>query len=264
MAKLTELTGVKHLHNLNRPDLKQYLEDRFGVKEVGAGSYGEVFTHPDWNYVIKVFDNDPYYLSFVDYVIHHPNKHYPTIVKKPMSMHSFHTRMPSDADKFFIVKIEKLLPLDKKVANFIVKNFEKVYEATYRQDIMPATAKADQEAIYGKGYIHSDLRPKPWPTIDGGSEVMTYHQFVDAYPWFRTLVIAYHHLREELSGASDIHAGNFMMRKDGTVVMIDPLWEGYSRYKAQDDWYKRETDGFYGNEYDEEPQQVSGPRYTKK
>jgi hypothetical protein len=47
-----------------------------GGKLIGTGKHGEVFSHPRWNYVVKMF-NDPFYLRFVRFTYRYPHKSFP-------------------------------------------------------------------------------------------------------------------------------------------------------------------------------------------
>jgi hypothetical protein len=80
------------------------------------------------------------------------------------------------------------------------------------------------------------------------------------YPWLESLGLTYANFWEAEAGTPDIHSGNIMQRKDGTIVIIDPVWEGETPYQAYDKWLKSEMDS-----YAEEPvDDISGPDYIQK
>jgi hypothetical protein len=59
----------------------------------------------------------------------------------------------------------------------------------------------------------------------------------------------------------DYHSGNFMMRRNGDIVIIDPFWEGSSPYAdllAQRELFDMDFD------YDEPDQDVIGGQFPKK
>lgn len=243
--KLFELRGVKKYHTLMKHELLEMLEDS-GVKWLSSGRYGEVFAPDGKDYVIKVFDNDPYYMSFINFAARNPNPHYPKVIRKPLKMHAFHTRFKGTANNFYVVKIEKLYPItDINLLKFIVENLEDT---------------ASQWDSHKRG--HFKIEPNPYHTKlmpDGTSEKgATNLDLVERFPWFKSLCEAYVEMIEQVDGSPDIHGDNFMQRKDGTIVIIDPVWEGTSPVKDYYDALSRETD--YGDDYEEEPP-IRGPRY---
>lgn len=243
---INELIGVKKFYKRSYGDILRMLQ-KFGVNFVAGGRYGKIFTSPKWDYVVKIFDNDPYYLSFVNYAIAHPSKHYPQFSRKPLRMHAFHKRGNSEASKYWVVKIEKLQPIANTTkAKFIVDNLENAVDAWY--------------SIHERG--NNDL----YTMMLGPDEhyhKMLWTDIFKMYPWLETLAEAWYTIFEHCpEGSPDIHAGNFMQRQDGTVVIIDPLWEGSNPYREYQSWLDTETDAYgYG---DDEGPEVRGPAYLHK
>lgn len=216
---LSELQGVKRFHGLSEHQFVKMLR-RMGVSMRG-GRYGKVFTHPSWNYVYKVFDDDPHYLAFVNYAISHPNPHYPAFMKLPMRLHKFHRRSASDNKDWVVVKIEKLEPIrDQHLVDFIVENLERGMSAWRRR------ASGDVTAAERKRRGLETQLP------DGSYEAgVSIGELFERYPWYESLCEAA--MAYVMSGAgevNDIHEGNFLQRKDGTIVMIDPSWAGYNPF----------------------------------
>jgi hypothetical protein len=252
--RLYELTGVKKFHHLSQYELEGMLA-KDGVKLVSGGQYGTVYAKDDWDYVVKVINkDDPYYMSFVNYAIAHPSQHFPKFKRKPLHMHAFLRRGKYDLDKFWIVKIEKLQPIkDKNLIDFVVHNIE--YYGTLmwqlKNKIQSAVDSYHQKheyatRVFADGSYHKNL---------SNADVIA------AHPWFADLALTYSEMMssEEVEGSPDIHAGNFMQRSDGTIVIIDPVWEGSNPMKEFYQAMARETDAYY---YDErEVEDKSGPVY---
>lgn len=224
--------------------------EKMGIHFVGGGKYGQVFTHPSWNYVIKIFENDPEYMGFVDWVIAHPNKHFPKFSKKPLRMHKFHKRGVNDRPYWYVVKIEKLYPItDKPLMEFLVRELENCAEAAWK-----------------KHNNHEYIRNNPNYTqrFPDGNMVKgaTWKDVFEKFPWTESLGLAYSSMWEAELGHPDIHSGNIMQRKDGTIVLIDPVWEGETPLQAHYAWLRAEAGDDYSD--DEYERMVSGPGYLQK
>lgn len=250
---LNELKGVKRYYDKTIHDIAAELEQEHGIKFIGGGRYGAVYTHPSWDYVVKVVDYDPEYMGFVDYVIKHPNKHYPKIVKRPVKLRAFWSRHPRDTNVVLdVIKIEKLQPVqDQNILKFIVENLENFSTALYRKLHKPDLYKQyDMEVNpYGQTLL---------PT--GERKAVSKEDIFREYPWFESLCNAYIGIMQSVEGSPDVHAKNFMQRADGTIVIIDPVWEGWNPYKAYDEAMRAEID----TGSDEEPEYVSGPSHVVK
>lgn len=242
---LNELTGVKKYYNKTGWQIERMLS-KFGIKFVASGKFGKVFTNDKWDYVVKIF-NDEYYLSFVNYAIAHPNPHYPHFKRKPLEMHRFEKRFKHQPNYSTIVKIEKLLELPKEKADFIVAELEHAQQGLYNLKHNKQDAETYQ-TWFNDPISHQRVRTT-WPEI------------FKMYPWLYTLAEAWQSIQDNVEyGSPDIHASNFMQRKDGTVVIIDPLWHGTNPLRDYDEAMRRETDMYA---YEEEPD-VKGPAYINK
>lgn len=254
---LNELMGVKRFHKYTEYQLEKLLS-RYGIKFLAAGKYGRVFSHDRWNYVVKIFEDDPSYLAFAEYARKHPNKHFPRIQRKPLEMHAFTRRSRSSAGKFWIVKIEKLQEItDQNLKKFLaesVEHFMSVWHWKYgdhgRQDL--------KDALHAKNEHHSQMLPDG--TFKKG---MSANDLFEMYPWFESLCGAADEINEHV-GANDLRNGsNYMMRHDGTIVITDPAWEGYNPYRAAAEYMATELDYHGANDHEHE-NEISGPAYLKK
>lgn len=242
---LTELMGVKHLYTQTREDLINMLEKR-GIKFIGGGKYGSVFAHDSWNYVLKIIENDPHYLAFVDWAMEHPSKHFPKFAKKPLKMHTFHKRGRGDSNVMWVIKIEKLQPIqDRNLLKFLVGELERMAIAAWRSE---------------HGYDISEVNPNYSQEMpDGTSQKgVSWQQMFAKWPWMKELGLTYANFWDAEAGTPDIHGNNLMQRADGTIVITDPVWEGETPYQAYDRWVRDQMDNY--DDYDE-PDMVSGPSY---
>ncbi len=254
--KLAELKGVKKYHHLSRWDIDQLLSKE-GIDIIGNGKYGQVYSHKSWDYVIKVTKNDPYYMSFIDHVIKHPNKHYPKIIKKPLNLRAFYSRLRKDThEKLFIVKIEKLEPIPKELGKFISEHLDTFIMIDHHLKNLDN----DEES---KFYLDNDYKDyKNIKTLmpDGTrGKYISNREMAKKYPWMIELSRAWYAAIDHTVGESDNHPSNFMQRKDGTIVIIDPVWEGWNPMKEHDRIMAAELDDY--EDYDDT---VSGPAFKVK
>jgi hypothetical protein len=263
---LCELTGVKKYHELTYHEILSKLAKEAGVEWVGSGKYGIVLSNPTWNYVIKVFEDDPYYMGFVDYAITHPNRHYPKIIKKPLQMRSFYKRLRTNLnEKYFVCKIEKLYPLDPNLGNFVANNLDRLWSSYLWIYSTSNEARLEYEKKWGEDNSRDYSANTPFTVMmpNGESQNISHRDLFKKFPWLKTLVRAYINIMDNVAGSPDLHSGNFMQRKDGTIVIIDPVWAGKSPYQDYDRVMRDEYADYY-DYYDEEPEMVSGPSYLKK
>lgn len=252
---LQELAGVKRFQKYEQHQLFKMFR-RLGVK-IMSGKFGTVFAHPSWDYVYKVVNGeDPQYTDFVEYVLKHPNKHFPKFLRRPLTVHQFHTRSANEPTTWWIVKIEKLEEItDRNLLKFIVHNLEDGMTAIHSE------ALGDKRAMEYRHKNHAKVLP------DGEYHTnVSMGDIFEKYPWFRSLCAASLHYNiysseTDTAGVNDIHGGNFMQRKDGTIVFIDPSWAGTNPYQLEREYMNGYRDMSY--DYDEIPM-VSGPRTPKK
>lgn len=116
-----------HLYELTRPqsisDASEILY-RNGYQEKGSGNFATVFYKPGTNYVLKLFkSNDEGYLTFIKYVLNHPNPHFPKLYSKIIKI----------TDAYYAIKIEELSPLSTSSA----REIEEVFYEFYEENIVP-------------------------------------------------------------------------------------------------------------------------------
>ena len=153
--RITELTGYKNdpLYNIiqnsaSAGDLDENLEaNGFKKYVVGTGLYSSVLSRPDLNYVVKIFDRDPGYEKYLNYVVkYQKNPHVPKMRGKVISL----------GPRFKVVRLEKLEPYD--YSNVQQRNdFDAIDEYVYG-------AKTNRE------YLKGEL-PEILPVLD---EIMSH------------------------------------------------------------------------------------------
>jgi hypothetical protein len=228
------------------------LEKEHGLRVIGNGSFGIVCSKPDWDFVIKLWptDSDGGYDEFIKYVNAYPNKHYPKIVRKKITLPAFFKRDKMFGTHFSVIKLEKLKLLDKNIAKCVVEILRKGSEMSI---INAAKGKDTGE---NKEYPPYRLFP------DGTSRKALAIDLIKEFPQLPDLCQAWLDLytKSDLHYSLDAHIGNFMQRSDGTIVIIDPFWSAPNIYAQADAQWKIETD-YYG---DYEPTMVTGPYYLQK
>lgn len=252
---LHELMGVKRFYKYTVEQLMKMFR-RMGVK-ISRGKFGTVFMHPSWDYVYKVMlTDDPQYMDFVEYVMKHPNEHFPTFKRAPIEMSAVHTRSKNEQDRFWVVKIERLNEItDRNLLKFIVHNLE-----------------SGMSAVYGKQHNDNysidfkNERIGVW--MPNGEQEMnvSMRDIFKRYPWYESLCAAALHYNEyatehEQAGVNDNHGGNYMQRDDGTIVFIDPSWAGTNPYQLEREYMQ----GYYDHGHDDEYTLTkSGPVHPKQ
>lgn len=211
---LESLQGVKKFHNMDWQQFEGYLKSQ-NIELLGRGAFGKVFSNPKWNYVIKVFEQDNAYLTFVNYALKNPNKHFPRFLKNPKNIPQFLTRPSNSASHFNIVKIEKLIQIDEDVGKFIAANIQRI-AAHYQVD---TTNDTDSEIIIeydiltGGQKQYLSLKKLISNCESEGLDIISIMEtYIDLQRLTNRNVI------------DDMHTGNLMQREDGTVVFIDPFY----------------------------------------
>jgi hypothetical protein len=172
---------------------------KLGWNQFGNGAFSLVFSNPKKNYVLKLtLVSDPGYDAYVQLILSHPNKYFPHI--------SDLKTIDVDGKKFGIYLIEKLTEMTNP--------WNDIYSL-----ILRTMMGGDQRM---KGILTLQNTPAPrslqytqaqWEQvldkIAENDEFMTAIQLVSTWYNKRMLRI-------------DMHQGNIMQRKDGTVVITDP------------------------------------------
>jgi hypothetical protein len=88
-----------------------------GGKILGQGAFGKVYSHPSWNYVLKLFSDDPCYIRYVKFVMRSNNKHFPVFLDKPRKyLPSF--KRPLHSEYVYAVRMEPLISLSMSGQEF--------------------------------------------------------------------------------------------------------------------------------------------------
>lgn len=54
-----------------------------GGQILGSGAFASVYTHPSWNYALKIFSDDSCYIRYVKLAMRHYSPHFPVFLDKP-------------------------------------------------------------------------------------------------------------------------------------------------------------------------------------
>lgn len=157
----------------------------------GEGSYSKVFTNDKKHYVMKVNHRpDPAFSDFAALVKSHPNPHFPKIGK----MQTFEVY----DDTYYVYLIEKL----EKIEIGEAIELSSVYESIVRAARMGNDSAIKNHVAKFKKFGNKAKKYK----LDDS--------LIDAL-----ILIG------KMSGdhVLDLHEENIMMRKDGTIVITDPL-----------------------------------------
>ena len=211
-----EMIGVKKYHNYRADELAKVIANDFGMTYLGRGALGQTIQTRDPEVVLKVFETDSAYLSFINYIMRHPNKHYPKVIRAPKQMTAFYKRYDIQPNQYTILALEKLYELPENMAAFIrdVANADDLYD---KPDFLP---NGELNGNNDSGYYDDDDEYG-----DNYTPSYTFNDLKRDYPWIPSLWEAAHAAlhSKSVKGGRDLHAGNLMMRKDGTIVIIDPV-----------------------------------------
>ena len=204
--ELDELIGVKKYKDLTANQIMKKMEDELGLKKMGNGAFGHVIESPsDPNWVYKVIEKDPAYEEYINFVMKVRDNHYPKI-KRVKKMTSFFKRYGIQENKFTVIVIEKLEPVPEDKMNFVhdLVNAETLSE-------VPSVLPNNQPNF--SSYTYIELMDEKWPGWKDG-------EMRDLFEAARDT----HRLSRKLDDYFlDLHRGNIMQRKDGTIVLIDPI-----------------------------------------
>ena len=177
-----------------------------GWKYFKGGAYSSVFVNPNKNFVVKTTQNaDRGYAHYVDLIKRSRNPHFPKISDKKKLLvpskpyESWHGSMIQGPDEdYYIYLIEKLYPIDDdqtktSLAITLSRWFDKVIRYPYM------SLKSMSKTFSYEGSI---------PEI-----LLENKKLVQA------LRIVGNNRKNFVN---DMHSGNIMKRKDGTIVITDP------------------------------------------
>ena len=220
-----------------------------GGKVLGSGGYGAVYSHPKWPYVVKIFNSDDPYLKFVRYAYTNPHKSFPKFYGLPKRFIPPYKRTYDIMVKPYAVRIEKLNPISDEI-------FQKL--SYYRWTVAR--------------YLHFKTDPNAMPQNLMQGELEEMEKTVnDLPPDVYSLLDAMYRLGKVQDdthswGADDWKKNNIMMRDNGDLVIIDPVWEGDGGpYAVYDRAMRAEIDQEWDDgEPEEEPKVIRGGKLGQK
>jgi hypothetical protein len=246
-VRIDELISVRKYKNRTYHDVLRDFQDAGG--EVSSGSQGHVLSHPRWNYVLKAFPNDPEYLRFVRWAKRRQDLvAVPRVLGGPWKIVPFYARRVNEYRYLYVVKLERLHPITDPVLR---KNIGIWVDHGIHYLDMDQRPDADDGV---RDYIAASTQHEAMTDISSRTDRAAYHairnrlndlsewRFLAAarqhwmdYPGLRAVCEAYAALvADNVAGSPDLHGDNFMLRENGAIVMIDPLWAGETPYQAHD------------------------------
>lgn len=212
--KIFELVGVKRYSDMTAYEFEEVMR-KSGFEHIAGGTHAQVFRRSADPFVYRVALDDSPYEAYAEFVVKSPpNPHYPRIYKISNLSNFFKRPIGQRWSRYNIVKVEYIPDL---LTEQEFREFDRVYRSSWYRD----------------GVLWSDADP--------------------AGKW-RSLVSAFNAIFEAVQvGSMDMHRANFGKRSDGSVVILDPLWEGETPYQAYD--RARRAEVF---DYDDDPEYVSG------
>lgn len=238
------------------------LKDEFeasGGKIIGVGKYGQVFSHPSWSYVLKVYF-DEYYTRFVRFAYRNPHPSFPKFYGPPQRVIPFYRRYKSESIQY-LVRMEELLPISTELFNLINNWYNQ--GINYMRAVENGSQDHEIEEII---YPNSQERKAGKKSYTG--KVKLYQDIIDLlknnpklYNVFEGLYLL---TKGNIKGSFDFHQDNFMQRPNGDIVISDPLWEGSNPYVDYKRMVDMETDAGYQDYQDYPDPDVIGGKLPKK
>jgi hypothetical protein len=230
-----------------------------GGKILGHGSYGTVFSHPKWPYVLKMY-NDMYYTRFVRFAYNNPHVSFPKIYNLPQKVVPFWKRFQSSAT-VYLVRMEKLEELPIEIGRLLVKSID--YGISYIRDKKTNSHEREYEE---KEYLTISQRKAG--RIPGVIKVKHHQYIIDILKDHPNFLPVYEGAfiieSKNFQAASDLlNPNNYMRRENGEIVITDPLWEGSNPYSDHKRMMDMET-GAYDTYDDYEPDLIGGELPKKK
>ena len=231
-----------------------------GGEEIGVGKYGTVFSHPNWPYVLKVYE-DEYYTRFARFAYKNPHPAFPKFLTPPQRIIPFYRRYASQATKY-IVRMEKLLPIPKE----LFKKFDRWIEIGMKYAEAKHKGTEDYEI---EDTVYPPFKERKQGKTPYLAKVKYFQDVIDfikenpkTYNIFEGLyLLKKENLIEKRNGRLDIHENNFMQRANGDIVIVDPLWGGSISNPYED--YKKSITFDYEPD-DSPPNLIGGQLPVKK
>jgi hypothetical protein len=163
-----------------------------GGEVLGQGAFGYALTHKKWNFVVKIYESDDAYTRFVRFVLQNPRNSYPKFLDKPRKFLPNFAR-GAGMEYMYIIRMEKL---DKNEYN----KYEQIYH------IIQDPHRYNKNPAHLGGY--ENLYPNIKEFVRDLCFYLDYNKITDPH---------------EAVSYPDIHAGNIMVRKNGELVLTDPV-----------------------------------------
>lgn len=180
-------------------------------EKIGEGARGTVYSHPNKNYVIKIYHADKAYETFLDFIeAHQSNPHVVKIKRKIFTGETdWYSKMNS-------VVLEKLKPLDNNDGKVIYGINSASYGVTIMNNLYEGGISADEM----KEKIKLRIKEKYVDQITA-KKIITFMKHPIAKLLFQLKSYMYENGKNHYF---DIHTGNLMIRpSDGKLVLTDPL-----------------------------------------
>lgn len=177
------------LAEITLPDFPQDAGQRLraaGYKQIGDGSYAEVYQKPGSPYVLKLFsDSDKAFLAFVALAKAHPNPHFPV----------FRGQLITASDNYYALRMELL--------------------TEFPDNLIDPVLWPIHSYMFGIG-----KNPESYPFLQT-SQYQEHIHWIEDHPSVKQACDLMHRY---LSGqfTFDLKADNVMMRGD-TIVFVDPV-----------------------------------------
>lgn len=199
------LQGIKKFQHMTWDEFVRHLQ-QYGINVVGEGVYGQVFAHPSWTYVVKVFDSDSGYENFVSFAAKHQNLScIPKIKRGMVKLHQFHRRsVEATGIKYLnIVKMERLEPL-------------------------PSDLKYLTNSIGLTHLVRAKSRGDTWEEIVNDFHI---EHLVNSYSNLEEVITTLQLYNKEMGVDErfDLHSNNLMYRAaTNSIVITDPTYDEQS------------------------------------
>lgn len=189
-----------------------------GGKVLGRGSYGSVYSHPKWPYVVKVFSDDVPYLRYTRLVNKYSDEFpaFPKFYGKAMKYTPPYSRSTTSKDYNYAIRMEKLYPFQGDM-----DTLKDIQDLSYDWQMVDAWEDPKTRERYLKNWSEENLK----------DAYQRAKQRVSVSSKLSEVGRALAFISKNIEASLDIHGGNFMHRENGDIVIVDPVWEGTTPMK---------------------------------
>lgn len=215
---IENLTGIRKFENMTWSQLVKYLSQQGFEYQHGADTH--VFIHPHKDYVYKIIYLNSGNLQYIEWALKHQNNEFvPKILSRPRPIQMIHTRLSSSDDEWVLVKMEKLIPLDEEMQEFIFQF----------NNYLVAKDHGLKEFNPYENMIDPDLDTLWKNSLNNDESIISLDQFYTKYAKYKVKQLS--DFVTMLSNAAgeqimlDFNRDNIMMRKDRSLVVVDPWYD---------------------------------------